>query len=66
MKVRLDRVMKLELTGLTKDEVLAAGGPVPDYADRPAAWRAPFAKYDAPYPPYTPGWWKRFYPPGAQ
>jgi hypothetical protein len=66
MKVRLDRVMKIKLAGMSKEEVLQAGEPVPDYADRPSHWRAPYANFDAPYVPYTPGWWKNFYPPGAQ
>ena len=58
MKLRLDRVMKLELAGLSADEALAAGAPLPEFP-RPAKWTAP-------YPAYTPGWWKAFYPPGAQ
>ena len=58
MKLRLDRVMKIELAGLSKDEALAAGAPLPEFKV-PAVWTAP-------YPPYSPGWWKAFYPPGAQ
>ena len=57
MKLRLDRVMKLELTGMSQQEALAAGAALPEFP-KPAKWTAP-------YPMYTPGWWKAFYPPGA-
>ncbi len=56
MKLRLDRVLKLDLGAVTPEEVLAAGAPVPDFPplDR--------GTWTAPYPPYRPGWWKAFEP----
>lgn len=57
MKLRLDRVLKIELAGLAQGDALAAGAPLPEF-------KAP-AKWTAPYPMYTPGWWRAFYPPGA-
>lgn len=57
MKVRLDRVMKLELTGMSEDEVMQAGEPLPEFK-----WVQPPT---SPYARYTPGWWKVFYPSGA-
>jgi hypothetical protein len=66
MKLRLDRVLKIELKGLSKEEALAAGAPLPDYNERRGEWKASFAKFTAPYPPYSAGWWKAFYPPSAQ
>lgn len=54
MKVRLDRVLRFDLGQMSDKEVLAMGGDVPDYK--------PPAKWTAPYAPYTPGWWKVFYP----
>lgn len=58
MKLRLDRVLKVDLVGLSKEEALAAGEALPEFK-RPEAWNAPYAMY-------SPGWWKVFYPPGAQ
>ncbi|KXZ49840.1 hypothetical protein GPECTOR_19g291 [Gonium pectorale] len=55
MKLRIDRVLKIDLKDLSDAEVLAAGGEVPDFP-APAKWTAPYARY-------TPGWWKAFYPP---
>lgn len=58
MKLRLDRVMRIDLEGLSQEEVLSAGEALPDFP-KPSTWTAP-------YTAYTPGWWKVFYPPGAQ
>lgn len=57
MKLRLDRVLKVDLSALSKDEVMAAGEELPDFK-KPEKWTAPYSMY-------TPGWWKLFYP-GAQ
>ena len=54
MKTRLDQVMEIRLGDMLKEEVLRAGGEVPDF-EEPKIWRAP-------YSPYSPGWWKAFYP----
>ena len=56
MKLRLDRVMKLELGQMTPEQALAAGA---DYPEFPPLDRA---KWTAPYSPYKPGWWKAFDP----
>jgi hypothetical protein len=66
MKLRLDRVLKIELKGLSQEEALQAGEALPDYAERPSQWKASYANFNAPYVPYAVGWWKNFYPPGAQ
>ena len=44
MKLRLDRVLKLELTGLSRQEVFQSGGPVPDFTP-PEKWTAPYSPY---------------------
>ncbi len=56
MKLRLDRVMKLELGQMTPETALDSGAPVPEFPplDR--------TKWTAPYSPYKPGWWKAFEP----
>lgn len=54
MKLRLDRVLKCDLTGLSRDEVLAMGEALPEFK-KPEKWTAPYAMY-------TPGWWENFYP----
>ena len=56
MKLRLDRVMKLELGELTPEKALEAGAPYPEFPplDR--------TKWTAPYSPYKPGWWNAFDP----
>jgi hypothetical protein len=56
MKLRLDRVLKVDVGSLTPAEALKSGAPVPDFAplDRGAdGWTAP-------YSPYKPGWWEAF------
>ena len=54
MKLRLDRVMKIDLKAMSQDEVLAMGADVPDFK-KPEKWTAPYSMY-------TPGWWRVFYP----
>ncbi|KAK9829728.1 hypothetical protein WJX72_007542 [[Myrmecia] bisecta] len=52
MKLRLDRVLKLELGELSLEEVTKSTGPLPEFK-KPDKWTAP-------YPPYKPGWWEVF------
>lgn len=56
MKLRLDRVLKLELGELTPEQALDSGAPPPEFPplDR--------TKWTAPYSPYKPGWWNAFDP----
>eukprot|EP00798_Chlamydomonas_sp_ICE-L_P003382 gene3382-13420_t len=54
MKLRLDRVLKIDLGDMERSEVLTAGGTV---ADPPAP-----EKWTAPYSPYSKGWWDAFLP----
>ena len=56
MKLRLDRVMKLELGELTPEQALKAGADFPEFPPLDKA------KWTAPYSPYRPGWWKAFDP----
>ena len=56
MKLRLDRVLKAELSGLSKEEALRSTGDLPDYGPLDKD------KWTAPYQPYRPGWWKMFMP----
>ena len=60
MKLRLDRVLKLELGKMTPEEALKSLKPVPDYKplNQDVHWTAP-------YPPYKPGWWQMFEPQHA-
>lgn len=55
MKLRLDRVLKLELAGLKRAEVFKSNGPVPKFTQ-------PTPKYSSPYPSYAYGWWEAFFP----
>ncbi|GAX86126.1 hypothetical protein CEUSTIGMA_g13539.t1 [Chlamydomonas eustigma] len=54
MKLRLDRVLRINLGAVSEEEALAIGGKVPEFR-RPEKWTAP-------YSPYTPGWWNAFIP----
>ncbi|PNW74609.1 hypothetical protein CHLRE_12g490500v5 [Chlamydomonas reinhardtii] len=54
MKLRLDRVLKIDLKSMPASEVLAAGEALPDFK--------PDGKWTAPYARYTPGWWNVFLP----
>jgi hypothetical protein len=45
MKLRMDRVLKGELTGSMAD-VTASTGPAPTFP-KPASWTAPYNKYSA-------------------
>lgn len=44
MKLRLDRVLKLELTGMDRQQVFRSGGPVPEFTP-PEKWTAPYSPY---------------------
>ena len=58
MKLRLDRVLNVELGEMTPAEALASAGPPPDFAPLD---RSPEAgPWTAPYSPYKPGWWNVF------
>ena len=54
MRTRLDQVLEIKLGDLSKDEVIKGGEELPEF-EKPKLWRAP-------YSPYSPGWWKAFYP----
>ncbi len=56
MKLRLDRVLKLELGEATPEEALKSLAPVPDFKPLNQTVK----NYTAPYPPYKPGWWQQF------
>lgn len=56
MKLRLDRVLKVELVGMSEKEALAAGEKLDvSKMKMPAKWTAPYGAYSA-------GWWEVFYP----
>lgn len=61
MKLRLDRVLRLDLGSKSLAEAIESEGPVPAYQplDRQGKWTAP-------YPPYRPGWWEVFMQNGKQ
>jgi hypothetical protein len=54
MKVRLDRVLKIELKGMSEAEVLAMGEALPEFK-KPEKWTAPYGAY-------APRWWETFFP----
>lgn len=54
MKLRLDRVLRINLGAVSQEEALAVGGEIPEFK-QPEKWTAP-------YPPYSKGWWKVFLP----
>ena len=56
MKLRLDRVLRLDLGSLTPGEALKSTAPPPEFPPLDTK------KWTAPYPPYAPGWWKVFSP----
>jgi hypothetical protein len=51
MKLRLDRVLKLDVGKMSLDEATKSTSAVPEFADQ--EWRAP-------YTPYSKGWWEVF------
>ena len=58
MKLRLDRVLRVDPGELTPEEALRCGSPVPEFAPLD---RSPDAgRWTAPYSPYKPGWWDVF------
>lgn len=59
MKLRLDRVLRVDPGELTPEEALRCGAAVPEF---PPLDRSPDAgKWTAPYSPYKPGWWTVFF-----
>ena len=54
MKLRLDRVLRLDLGEMTREEVTKSVGKVPEYGALDKS------KWTAPYSPYRPGWWEMF------
>jgi hypothetical protein len=54
MKLRLDRVLKVDLVGMSAAEALSAGEALPEFK-KPEKWTAPYAMY-------SPKWWEKFYP----
>lgn len=54
MKLRLDRVLRIDLGPISAEEALAVGGEVPQF-------KAP-EKWTAPYSAYSSGWWEVFVP----
>ena len=86
MKLRLDRVLKLDVGAMSMEEATKNGGEIPDFGDMKwvlnstgvrsrsplIAHRAPrldahsryalrsFARWRAPYTPYSKGWWNVF------
>lgn len=58
MKLRLDRVLEVELGEMTPVEALASAGPPPDFAPLDRSPKA--GEWTAPYSPYKPGWWNVF------
>ena len=57
MKLRLDRVLFVEVSG-SQDEVTQCGAPVPEFT----ALDKQDKKWTAPYTPYAKGWWDVFMP----
>ncbi len=51
-RLRLDRVIQVQLKDMTAEEVATSTQPVPKFP--------PPAKWTAPYKPYAWGWWDRF------
>ena len=52
MKLRLDRVLKLDLGNMSIDAATKSTAPVPQFK--------PPTKWMAPYSPYAYGWWEIF------
>lgn len=51
MKLRLDRVLKLDLGNMSIDEATKSTAKVPEFKDQ---------EWIAPYSPYSKGWWEVF------
>lgn len=54
MKLRLDRVLRIDLGAIPDAEALAVGGQIGDLP-KPDKWTAPYSRY-------APGWWEVFMP----
>ncbi|MEW5298422.1 MAG: hypothetical protein WDW36_001546 [Sanguina aurantia] len=55
MKLRLDRVLRVDLGDMPEAEALKAAGTIPETFTASTKWTAP-------YGPYAPGWWNVFLP----
>ncbi|PSC74027.1 hypothetical protein C2E20_2723 [Micractinium conductrix] len=53
MRIRLDRVIEVQLPNMTAAEVATSTAPVPKFKIEDKGWTAP-------YVPYAWGWWERF------
>ena len=53
MKLRLDRVVKIDLGNMSIDEATKSTAKVPDFDIASNKWIAP-------YSPYSKGWWEVF------
>ena len=60
MKLRLDRVLKLDLGDMTRAEAAKSVGKLPEYGPLDKD------KWTAPYAPYRSGWWEMFIPKDGQ
>lgn len=54
MKLRLDRVLKLEIGSMAIDDATKSTAPVPEFKPIDSE------KWTAPYAPYAAGWWEVF------
>lgn len=52
MKLRLDRVLMLDLDKVPEADLFTSNGPVPEFPAREG--------WTAPYTPYAKGWWEVF------
>lgn len=51
MKLRLDRVLKLDVGNMSIDEATKSTAEIPEFKDQ---------EWIAPYSPYSKGWWEVF------
>lgn len=58
MKLRLDRVLKADLSGMADQEIFNSAC---NYELPPFQQPLGSKKWTAPYSPYEPGWWEAFY-----
>uniref|UniRef100_A0A7S1SUA0 Uncharacterized protein n=1 Tax=Tetraselmis chuii TaxID=63592 RepID=A0A7S1SUA0_9CHLO len=58
MRLRLDRVLKADLKGMSDEEIFASAC---NYELPPFERPLGSDKWTAPYSPYEPGWWEAFY-----
>ena len=60
MKLRLDRVLRVDPGLLTPEEALRCGAPVPEFKPLDRSLDEEGKKWTAPHSPYKPGWWNVF------